>query len=349
MAHIEKRSRTDGTAYRVKYRTLDGEQRSKTFWDHGQAKAFSEDVEADKRAGRYVDPRLGRISLQEWSEEYLATLHVEPKTMLAYRSLLRSRILPVLGERSLTSLRPRDVQRWVGKTAAEVSAERTRQGFRLLKAILELAVDWGCLRKNPCVGVNLPTVVRSERTILTPGEVKAVAQAAGDYEKLVLFLAFSGCRWGEAAALTYKRLSDNSVRVSEAYSEVSGHLHLTTPKNGSARTVFLPPSLVAFLGTGEDEQLVFPSPRGTVLRANNWRRRTWGPACESVGVKARIHDLRHTCASLLIRQGAHPKVIQEHLGHRDIRTTMNIYGHLYDEQRRTTSAQLQEIWTEFSK
>lgn len=229
-----------------------------------------------------------------------------------------------------------------------MSAERTRQGFRLLKAIFELAVDWGYLRKNPCVSVNLPTVVRSERTILSPDEVKAVAQAAGNYEKLVLFLAFSGCRWGEAAALTYKRLSGNSVRVSEAYSEVSGHLHLTTPKNGAARTVFLPPSLSVMLGTGDNEQLVFSSPRGAVLRANNWRRRTWNPACESVGVKARIHDLRHTCASLLIRQGAHPKAIQEHLGHRDIRTTMNIYGHLYDEQRRKTGEQLEELWTELS-
>ena len=63
---------------------------------------------------------------------------------------------------------------------------------------------------------------------------------------------------------------------------------------------------------------------------NNWRRRVWKPAvAASVGEPLTFHDLRHTAASLLIREGLHAKVIQERLGHASVRTTLDTYSHLF--------------------
>lgn len=87
--------------------------------------------------------------------------------------------------------------------------------------------------------------------------------------------------------------------------------------------------------------LVFTAPGGGALRLTNFRRRVWVPAVQAAGLpeRVRIHELRHTCASLLIARGAHPKAIQEHLGHSSIQVTIDRYGHLFpDEKERLAEA-----------
>ncbi len=81
----------------------------------------------------------------------------------------------------------------------------------------------------------------------------------------------------------------------------------------------------------DPDALVFTSPEGQPLRNSNFRRRVWHRAVADAGLPdgLRIHDLRHTCASLLIAQGAHPKAVQVHLGHSSISVTMDRYGHLF--------------------
>jgi integrase len=82
---------------------------------------------------------------------------------------------------------------------------------------------------------------------------------------------------------------------------------------------------------GQDPNaLVFTSPEGGPLRLSNFRRRVWYPAIKGTELEGvRIHDLRHTGASILINQGLHPKIVQQHLGHSSIVVTMDRYGHLY--------------------
>jgi integrase len=94
-----------------------------------------------------------------------------------------------------------------------------------------------------------------------------------------------------------------------------------------------------------DDALVFTS-GGKPLRGSNWRRRVWFPALEAAGLPKdrRIHDLRHTCASLLIDQGHSPKSIQAHLGHSSIAVTLDVYGHLYPEEREKIAAGLEATY-----
>jgi integrase len=99
---------------------------------------------------------------------------------------------------------------------------------------------------------------------------------------------------------------------------------------------------------GGDDALVFTSPEGAPLRLPNWRRSIWYPALEAAGLPraVRVHDLRHTCASLLIAQGAHPKAIQEHLGHSSIQVTLDRYGHLFNDVRERMAEGLDAAYRE---
>ena len=126
----------------------------------------------------------------------------------------------------------------------------------------------------------------------------------------------------------------------------------------SERTVALPKFLRELLaehlaactsgGTGPDA-LIFPGPQGGPMRHKLFYRRHFQPAvraalpAEKHGL--RFHDLRHTCASLLIAAGAHPKAIQVRLGHSDIRITMNRYGHLFPTEDIALADALDAVYT----
>jgi integrase len=95
----------------------------------------------------------------------------------------------------------------------------------------------------------------------------------------------------------------------------------------------------------DPDALVFTTQEGKPLRNSNFRRRVWQPAVADAGLPdgLRIHDLRHTCASLLIAQGAHPKAVQVHLGHSSIAVTMDRYGHLFPSDMETLAAALDGV------
>ena len=138
-------------------------------------------------------------------------------------------------------------------------------------------------------------------------------------------------------------LVKGSVEVVEALTVVHGHTEVGPIKNGVRRTVLLTASVrdelatllasrTAGLGRPlEADDLVFVAPKGGALRRDLLHKRIVQPAAIAAGLPStlRVHDLRHTCASLLIALGAHPKVIQEVLGHRSITITMDVYGHLF--------------------
>jgi hypothetical protein len=110
---------------------------------------------------------------------------------------------------------------------------------------------------------------------------------------------------------------------------------LGTPKSHQSRTVPLPRFVAVELAAGVDgkrpDDLVFTMPGGSVMRLSNWRYVTFLPARARAGLsdRFRIHDLRHTAASLMIQAGYPPKMLQEIMGHASITTTLDLYGHLY--------------------
>jgi integrase len=186
-----------------------------------------------------------------------------------------------------------------------------------LSQMLKLAVRSGRLARNPAEYVPLPRVHRADKRYLTHDEVDALADAAGGFRPVILFLAYTGVRYGEMAALRLGRLDllRRRATISEAVAEVAGRIVFSTPKTHQSRTVPIPRFLVdelAPLVVGKDPQdLVFTGAKGAVLRLSHFRRSVFIPAVEATGLTGLTpHGLRHTAASLAIASGADVKVVQ---------------------------------------
>ena len=164
---------------------------------------------------------------------------------------------------------------------------------------------------------------------------------------------YLGCRWGELAGLKREHLNllKREARIVGTLEEVPGGVRYVeeTKTSASRRTIIVPVFLVDLLGAHlkrtPESEFVFCSREGTPLRRSNFRQRYWKPALEKARLDPalRFHDLRHTCASLLIEQGAHPKEIQARLGHSSITTTLDRYGHLMPSLGRQLSVNLDEM------
>lgn len=172
---------------------------------------------------------------------------------------------------------------------------------------------------------------------------------------LVEILAYGGLRWGEAVAIRRGRvdLLRSKLMIRESLSEVRGHLYFGPTKTHEDRVIVLPRFLrhgmsvhLAQYVPPEPDALVFTSPKGEPLRISNWRRRVWRPACVASGMPdgLRIHDLRHTAASLLVSAGANVKVVQRHLGHSTATQTLDRYAHLFTEDLEAVAERLDQVW-----
>jgi len=348
MGYIEdlksKRQGQGRLRWRVRYRDPAGRERAKSFARKQDAERFLRHAEADKLRGQWVDPRQGRTTVRELAERwYATTVTLKAKTREDYRSLLHNHVLPAFGERAVASLDTLAVRGWLaGLVSGGLSPSRAKHAYYVLYAVLEAAIQAGALVRNPAAGVRAPRSHSREMHFLSAAEVERLAEAiVPPYGVLVRFAAYTGLRAGEIAALRVKRLDmlRGTVRVVEAASEVSGRLITGPTKTHAERTVRLPrflrDELAAYLASPprDRDAFVFTAPKGGPLRHHNFYKRQFCPALVRAGLPAQIrfHDLRHTCASLLIAQGAHPKAIQAHLGHSSIQVTMDRYGHLFPD------------------
>lgn len=340
MASIDKRVRDGNTSWRVRYRDPAGRQRNKTFARKVDAERYLTTVEAAKLAGSYVDPALGRLTVGDWAARWLdAQAHLKASTRERYAGILRAHVVPRWGTTRLADVSHADVQSWVSTLTRSSQPATVRKVHRVLSLVLASAVKDGRLARNPAEGVNLPRVVVGERRYLTHEQVHALAAAAGPYRLAVLFLAYTGVRFGELAALRLGRLDllRRRAAIVEAVTEVNGALAWGTPKGHERREVPIPRFLVDELaahvaGRGRDD-LAFPGVKGAVLRVRVFRRGGFDPAASAIGVpEMHPHELRHTAASLAIASGADVKVVQQMLGHKSATMTLDLYGHLFPDR-----------------
>ena len=345
MAHIEDR-RDQGRGWRVRYRAPDHRELSRSFRLKSDAERFAVAIESSKLRGEWVDPRLGKTSFREWSRRWASTtVGLKPKTQQGYESLLRAHLLPAFGDIPLMRIQPVDVREWVARLNDQgLSSSRVRQAHQLLSMILKAAVESGYLARTPCVGVRIPRAPQREHVILRPDQIDLLAGATGKYSVLIYVLAYAGLRWGEAAALQRARcdLLRARIDVAESLADVSGQLHFGPTKTYARRWARLPRAVSEMLAfhlernvADEANALVFTSTEGGPLRYNNFRNRVWSKALRSIEGELpkglSIHHLRHTCASLLIREGASVKAVQEQLGHSSPTVTLGVYAHLFDD------------------
>jgi integrase len=260
--------------------------------------------------------------------------NLKPTTRRDYESLLQAHIVPRWGSMTLAEVKPADITSWLADlSACGLSAWRVRAAH----------VQTGCsLRataRNPAEYVPLPRVRRADKRYLTHDEVEALADAAGKSRPVILFLAYTGVRFGEMAALRLGQLDllRRPATISEAVAEVGGRIVFSTPKTHQSRTVPIPRFLVdelAALVVGKGSQdLVFTGVKGAMLRLSHFLRAVFIPAVEATGPTVLTpHGLRHTAASLAIASGADVKVVQTMLGHASATMTLDLYGHIYADR-----------------
>ncbi|WP_375504256.1 tyrosine-type recombinase/integrase [uncultured Jatrophihabitans sp.] len=302
--------------------------------------------------------RQGRVAVGEWSERWLAGQgHLKPSTYSRYAGTVRTHVLPLWRDVPLSDISRAEVLAWVSGLAANRSPSTARKAHRVFSLMLSLAVRDGRLVRNPADGVGLPHEIQRDRRYLTHEQVRELATACGqpvdsvlkrragrghtaaDYELVVLFLAYTGVRFGEMAALRVRRIDPlkRRVEIAEAVTSVDGLLVWGTPKGHGRRWVSVPRFVAERLGERvhglDPDDLAFSTPQGEPLRAGNFRRDVFTPATLRVGLEGLVlHGLRHTAASLAIAAGAGVKVVQQMLGHKSATMTLDLYGPLFDDR-----------------
>ncbi|WP_431233554.1 tyrosine-type recombinase/integrase [Mycolicibacterium psychrotolerans] len=334
-----------GLRYRARYVDDDNREHAKGFALKRDAqKWLDSEVTAKFATGTYVEPSAGRVTVssvyQSW---FSAQSHVSPKAKATRRSAWNRHVEPRWGNTLVADVRPSGIRAWVASMAEEGSSATTiENAFGVLRQVLGAAVEDNRIARNPCEGVKLPKRKHSDRGYLSHEQVVALASSVDRHGEVVRFLAYTGLRWGEMAAL---RVQDfdmlrRRVNVSRSVTE-SGGLVWSTPKSWERRSVPFPATLCddlagLMVGKGRD-QLVFADLRGGVLRNSNWRDRVFRPAvlrCQATDPTFPTitpHDLRHTAASLAVSARANVKAVQRMLGHAKASMTLDTYADLFDE------------------
>ncbi len=353
---IQRRTTASGVVrYQVRLRGPDGRERSRTFRTRKAAESYERELFAQRDRGGWVDPRAGRITLAEWVSEWSRTLaNLRPSSRRIYLDNLRLHVLPTLGTVPLNKLDKSTLRAWQAQlSASHLKPATVHQVHRALRRALGAAVENDILVRNPLDGIKPPRVETQEMRFLGPDDVAQLAAAIDQrYRAFVLVGAFCGLRLGEMAGLRRRRvdLLHRHLQVVEQLGRDENGRWVIQPlkTRSSVRSVALPAVVVDSLdehlrrwaGPGRDG-FVFTSPGGGHLEPDNFRSRIWTPAVAAAGLAPlRIHDLRHTTASLAIAAGADVKLLQTMLGHASAVMTLDRYGHLMPGRARDVADRL---------
>lgn len=316
-----------------------------------------------------VKDTLGQYLLEDWLPGKKPS--VRPTTWEGYRWLVESYVVPHIGSLLLTSLRPPTFQKLYaqlledgGRRSKGLSPASVGAVHRVLRVALTDAVSWGLLSSHPMAGVRPPRDDSDQEPLRfwTPSELARFLKSTEGTRLFPLWrlLAYTGLRRGEALGLHWDDVDFEEqrlqVRHSLKYVRSQG-LHLGPPKTRAGRrTVVLDDSTARILqahrarqaqerlsagAAWEDTGLVFTRPTGAPLHPS-WVTDAFRSAQRHVGVpEIRLHDLRHTHATVLIGRGIHPKAVQERLGHTNIAETMDTYTHVLPDAQSAVRAALQ--------
>ena len=342
-------------------------------WIYGKTRRDVADrlrkIQGDVAEGRpVIDERLTMAEyLNRWLYE-VAKQRTRPMTWRGYEQLVRVHILPSLGRVRLAKLTPQHVHSLVNQKVREgrLSPRTIQYMHSVLRAALNQAVRWQMVHYNAAAMVSPPRGARREAMALSPEEARRLLDAArGDRLEALYSVALAlGLRQGEALGLKWGDIDLDSgmLRVRRASQRIphQGTQLVETKTARSRRTLIMPPIVISALrahrarqvmerlAAGErwaDLDLVFPSKRGTLADGPNITHRFHRLLKRAELPAMRFHDLRHACASLLLVQGVHPRVVMETLGHSQISLTMNTYSHVLPAMQREAAARLDELLT----
>lgn len=307
--------------------------------------------------GTYVEPSRLTVGtyLDQWLKNY-AKSNVSAKTYERYAEIVRLHLIPAIGSILLLRLQPLHIQTCYTQALGNgrrdgkggLSAQSVLHHHRILREALNRAIKWRLLVRNPADAVEPPKPERKDMRAITEAETaKLLARARHSKAYIPVLLAITtGMRRGEILGLRWKDvdLAAASLSVRQSLEQTGDGLRFKQPKTAKGRRTVALPSLTVdelkvhkveqakarlMMGPAfQDHGLVFANPDGTPYPPDSLTStfRSLLSVTELKGV--RFHDLRHTHATQLLRQGIHPKIVSERLGHATVSITLDLYSHV---------------------
>ena len=315
--------------------------------------------------GMLASPKgtLGEF-IRRWLDEYCKP-NLSPMTHEGYESMFRYRMEPAIGSIKLKDLKPEHIQKYYSDLfKAGLATTTARHHAMMLHCCLECAVKWQLLARNPADAVKPPANRHVEMNTLDETGVRVVLGAAEKTPYFALFnlAIYSGMRRSELLALRWSDvgLEDGEIYVSRSLHRLKNHetVFRSTKTAKSNRTVALGPTMIEILkqhrnkemdicaATGfpfTSERLIFCHIDGKPLLPDSVSQ-AWVRHAKSLGYPhIRFHDLRHTSATLMLKAGIHPKIVQEKLGHSSIVVTLDLYSHVSPGMQQQAAEKLDAI------
>ncbi len=321
-----------------------------------QAEQMRAELMHEQANGTLVAPN--KITVGQYLAQWLKSVqgNLSPRTVEGYTTII-NRIIPSLGAIPLTALRPDTLQKYY--TDCLETGRMNKQGglnpltvrhhHTLLHRALKNAMEWGLIMRNPADAAHPPPSAPPEIHIMSEDEIQTFLEAAKQtpYYDLYFTVLYTGLRRSEVLALRWSDIDllGCQLSVSRSIHRLrDGSYIFRQPKSAKGkRMVALSPSATHVLRqhrekmTAErllsgiplkDGDLVFAKSDGSPIRPNTVTR-AWPMLAVRAGLKPiRLHDARHTHASLMLKQGIHPKIVQERLGHATISVTLDTYWHV---------------------
>ncbi len=356
---------------RVNYR---GHRKTRVFNSTKGAERYATDVEALLKLGKVADvftdpaPESPAPTFKEAAERWLAIDGggVKTNTRDTYGSILALHILPVFGSRPITEIAGAEVENWWGGIQAKKFSRKHMGNIRtVLTSIFRRALIAGILPRNPA-DVIAGRIGREDCEVrqaewLTEQELTKVLAMAKDreprYYPFLLTVGSTGLRAGEALALQVGDVDPTRCRL--AIRRAIRKHRVGSPKSGKPRTVDMPPSSMTILRgwidtiraeaavRGQEATWLFPSLTGQQPMDEAPIRGAFRRCLNAAGILRclRLHDLRHTYASLALQRGVDLLVVSRQLGHKGIGITADVYGHLTPTATRAAAEAMEAILT----
>jgi integrase len=348
--------------YQASYVAPSGVRRKapSTFLNKTDAGVWLSRVRVSILEGRWRDPVLGRQRFTDYAESWIAERPgLRPRTVDLYRWLHERHLKPHLARLTLEEMTPLAVRRWrMTLLEAGVSPTMVAKAYRLMRAVLNTAVDDDILDRNPCRIRGAGDEKAPERPTLTTRQVQQLCMAVPPrFSAFIAVTTYGSLRWGEVTALRRRDvdLSTAVVTIRVAFVKRSnGVLQLGPPKSRAGqRRIGLPRPVVEMLrahlgryvAAGPDA-FVFTGSSGRPLRRSNFNKAVkWREVCTVLGVpNLHLHDLRHTGNTLAAgTPGTSTRDLMDRMGHDTMRAAL-IYQHATrDADQRITDALQQEL------
>lgn len=306
----------------------------------------------------------GALTVEQFLERWLPAIEntIRPSTFAGYRAHVRHHIVPHLGEQRVRDVTATALNTMYGSLLGKVSTKGRSLGPATVRRVhatvhraLRDAVRWGLLDENPADRSDPPRLRTGiEMKTWSSDEVRFFLEFSKHdaLHALWFLLATTGLRRGEALGLRWPDLDlrGGNLAVRQTIVEVGGKILVSTPKTARGRRlVALDAATLAVLkrhnrGLSQSHNgLVFARSDGQPLRPSVVTRRFARLVADSGLPKIRLHDLRHTHATLALQAGVHPKIVSERLGHSTIAFTLDVYSHALHHMQREAADKLGEL------